>query len=200
MKNYLTLQQAKENNIEFGEYSTKQMNENIKDLEQFKPFAKIVPLVYVSDYDNKIHFEHIIIFIDFKGVLLRPSKRYNEKSYSFFLAESMFLREFKNNLTEPNKVGKPTEKKLNYWLEYLQSVEVLKSAEQNKRNNKETEFLNKIKDSGLKVSHQSKEGKRGYIETENFDFYFDIQDSGYIEQKITLRCSNTLDSFIKLLS
>ena len=200
MKNYLTLQQAKEKNIEFSEYNIKQMNETITSFEAFKLFAKIIPLVYVSNYDGKVHFEHIIVFIEFKGVLLRPSKRYNEKSYSFFLAESLFLRGFEDNLIEPNKVGKPTEKKLNDWLEYLQSVEVLKSAEKSKRDNKETEFLNKIKDTGLKVSHQSKDGKRGYIETENFDFYFDIQDSGYIEQKITLRRSNTLDSFIKLLS
>lgn len=200
MKNYLTLQQAKENNIEFREYDIKQMNETIKNLEQFKPFAKIVPLVNTSYYDSKTHYENIIIFIEFKGVLLRPSKQWNEKSYSFFLAESLFLRGFENNLNEPNKVCKPTEKKLNNWFEYLQDVEVLKSAEKIKRESKETKFLNKIKEAGLKVNHQSKDGKRGYIETEDFDFYFDIQDSGYIEQKITLRCGNTLDDFIKLLS
>lgn len=200
MKNYLTLQQAKENNIEFREYDIKQMNETIKNLEQFEPFAKIVPLVYVSNYDSKVHFEHITIFIEFKGVLLRPSKQWNEKSYSFSLAESLFLQGFEDSLTEPNKVGKPTEKKLNDWLEYLQDGEVLKSAEKTKRESKQTEFLNKIKETGLKVTHRSKDGKRGYIETEDFDFYFDIQDSGYIEQKITLRCGSTLDDFIKLLS
>ena len=155
MKNYLTLQQAKENNIEFREYDIKQMNETIKNLEQFEPFAKIIPLVYVSNYDSKVHFEHITIFIEFKGVLLRPSKQWNEKSYSFFLAESLFLRGFEDNLIEPNKVGKPTEKKLNDWLEYLQDGEVLKSAEKTKRESKQTEFLNKIKETGLKVTHRS---------------------------------------------
>ena len=107
MKNYLTLQQAKENNIKFREYGIKQMNENITSLEAFKPFAKIVPLVFTSYYDNKTHYEHTVVFIEFKGVLLRPSKRHNEKRYSFFLAESLFLRGFEDNLIAPSKVGKP---------------------------------------------------------------------------------------------
>lgn len=199
MKNYITLEQAKKFGFEWNQYATNRMNEQVKDLENFKDLCTIIPMVNYSEYNNKKHFEHITVFINFKGVLLRPYKRYNEKSFSFFLAESLHVQGFERELKEPSKVGKPTEKKLWAWVEYLQNVEVLKTEKLAQRNNKETEFLNKIKNSGLKVSHQSNDGKRGYIETDFFEFSFEVDNDGYINQKITLRCGNTIDDFLKLV-
>jgi len=199
MKNYTTLENTKVLGLDWNEYRTKNMNEQIKDLKNFTEICKLFPLVYYSEYEGKNHFQHIKVFIEYKGILLRPYKKYNESAFNFSLAESLYIRDFYHNLVQPNKVGKATTKKMDEWLHYLQQIEALKMAKMSERENKETEFLNKIKNSGLKVLHQSNEGKRGYIETENFDFSFEIQSDGYINQKITLRCGNTIDDFLKLV-
>jgi len=199
MKNYITLELAKNYGFEWTKYATDRMNEQIKELENFKDLCTIIPMVNYSEYDDKKHFEHITVFIDFKGVLLRPYKRYNEKSFEFSLAESLYVPSFNHNLEAPQKVGKPTEKKLLAWVEYLQNVELLKIEKINERKNKETEFLDKIKNSGLKVSHQSNDGKRGYIITEFFEFSFEILNDGYINQSIRLTKSGTIDTFLELI-
>ena len=198
MKNYITLDQATKQGFILEGYTLTRLNEDLKKLDKFKPFCELVPMVYISNYDNKIHFEHITVFLQYKGTLLRPSCKYNEKSFIFFLAESLHVRDFETELTQPNKIGTPTEKKLNEWLTYLLEVEAQKIALDSQRNDKVSQFLDKVNNCGLKVSHQSQNGKRGYIETENFDFFFQVHDNGYIEQKITLRCSQNIDNFLKI--
>ena len=196
---YLTLDNAVKQGFILEGFNLKQFNELVKELENFKTLCKIVPIVYTSEYDNKLHFEHIAVLIEFNGILLKPYKRYNEKSFKFFLVESLHVQGFEHDLKEPSKVGAPTTKKLNDWLDYLLSVEGLKSDKIDERKNKEVVFFDKIKNSGLEVTHQSNNGKRGYIQTENFEFYFEVNNDGYISQKITLRCGNTIDDFLKLI-
>lgn len=195
---YLLLDNAVKQGFILEGFNLKQFNELVKELENFKTLCKIVPIVYTSEYDNKLHFEHIAVLIEFKGILLKPFKRYNEKSFKFYLVESLHVQGFEHDLIEPSKVGVPTDKKLWAWVEYLQNVEVLKADKLEQRNNKETVFFNKIKNSGLKVTHQSQNGKRGYIQTDNFEFSFEVFNDGSINQKITLRCGNTIDDFLKL--
>jgi len=196
---YLTLDNAVKQGFILEGFNLKQFNELVKELENFKTLCKIVPIVYTSEYDNKLHFEHIAVLIEFNGILLKPYKRYNEKTFTFYLVKSLHVQGFEHDLKEPSKVGAPTTKKLNDWLDYLLSVEGLKSDKIDERKNKEAVFFDKIKNSGLEVTHQSNNGKRGYIETENFEFYFEVNNDGYISQKITLRCGNTIDDFLKLI-
>jgi hypothetical protein len=199
MKNYITLEQAKNIGLDWNNYNTDRMNEEIQSLDNFKNLCKIVPMVYVSNYDDKVHFEHIKVFIEYKGVLLSPFKYYNEKTFKFFLANSLNVPNFYTKLVEPSKVGKPTEKKLDNWIAYLQEIERQKTEKVSERNTKEKEFFDKIKNSGLKVTHQSQDGKRGYIETEYFDFSFEIESDGHIRQKITMRKSPSIDVFLEII-
>jgi len=199
MKNYITLSEAEAQNLNISDYSYKKMNEELKELKNFDKVSKLVPLVFTSFYDDKTHFEHITVFIEYKGILLKPCKPYNGKSYTFYLVESLHLQNFNHNLIAPKKVGVPTEKKLNEWLIYLQSIEALKVAKNNERNDKEKEFLSKIEKSGLKVLHQSNNGKRGYIETDTLEFFFEILNDGYINQQIRLKKAQTFDNFLELI-
>ena len=199
MKNYITLEQAKEIGLAISEYRLRDMQERVSQLEPFKPFCKIIPLVYTSQYEGNTHFEYITVFLEYKGVLLVPHNNYNEKTFKFFLAESLGRRFDDHNLQEPKKVGVPTEKKLDLWLEYLLQIEALRKAAQKDKENKETEFLNKIKNCGIPIQHATIDGKSGYLITEDIEYYFNIQNNGYIEQKIRLRGSNTLENFLKLV-
>ncbi len=195
---YLLLDNAVKQGFILEGFKLKEINDKVKELENFNKLCTLVPIVYISEYDNKLHFEHVEVLLQFKGVLLKPYKRYNGKSFKFFLVESLNVQGFEHDLIEPSKVGTPTDKKLWQWVEYLQNVEVLKADKLEQRKNKETVFFDKIKNSGLKVTHQSNNGKRGYIQTKDFEFMFEVHSDGYITQKITLRCGNTIDDFLKL--
>ena len=196
---YLLLDNAVKQGFILEGFKLKEFNEKVNELENFNKLCKLVPIVYTSEYDNKLHFEHVEVLIEFKGMLLKPYKRYNEKSFKFYLVESLHVQGFEHDLKEPSKVGTPTEKKLNDWLDYLLNIESLKTDVLAQRNNKEKVFFDKIKNSGLEVTHQSNNGKRGYIQTENFEFGFEVENDGHIRQRITLRCGNTIDDFLKLV-
>jgi hypothetical protein len=120
-------------------------------------------------------------------------------SSSAVLPSSLNVNSFYTKLVEPSKVGKPTEKKLDNWLEYLQEIERQKTEKVSERSTKEKEFFDKIKASGLKVTHQSQNGKSGYIETEYFDFSFEVESDGHIRQKITMRKSPSIDVFLEMI-
>lgn len=195
---YLTLDNAVKQGFILEGFKLKEFNEKVKQLENFNKLCKLVPIVYTSEYDNKLHFEHVEVLIEFKGILLKPYKRYNEKTFTFYLVKSLHVQGFEHDLKEPSKVGTPTDKKMWAWVDYLQEIEVLKADKIDERKNKEAVFFDKIKNSGLKVTHQSNNGKRGYIETKDFEFMFEVHTDGSITQKITLRCGNTIDDFLKL--
>jgi len=196
---YLILDEAVKQGFILEGFNLSQFNEKVKHLENFNKFCTLVPIVYVSEYDNRVHFEHIEVLIKFNGVLLKPYKRYNEKSFIFYLVESLHVQGFEHDLKKPSKIGVPTEKKLNDWITYLQQIEALKADKLEQRNNKETVFFDKIKKSGLKVTNKSNNGKRGYIETDKFEFSFEVFNDGSINQRIRLRCGNTIDDFLNLL-
>lgn len=197
MKNYITLDEAKNKGFEIREYDINKMNEEVNDLQAFESLCKLVPLVYVSTYEGKEYFEHITVFIEFEGVSLRPYKRYNEKNYIFFLAESLTVKDFAHNLDQPNKVGKPTAKKLREWVDYLQSIEALKKATQAKRDSKETEFLDKVKNCGLNIVWYS-DGKSGYIQHKDHLYKFQVHSNGFIEEKLTYTGAQKIDNLKNL--
>lgn len=193
----ITLQQATAQGYTQNEYQKNSLNSEIKDLEGF---GEVVPMVFTSIHDGKTHFEFAKALIKVNGILLSPHKRYNKNSFGFLLAQPLRVTGFNHELPTPPKVGKPTPKKMLAWLEYLQAVEALKEAFLAQKTKKETDFFNKIKDAGLKIYHQSNDGKRGYIQTKDFEFSFEVFSDGSINQKITLRCGNTIDDFLKLVS
>ena len=199
MKNYTTIENATKLGLTVSDYWQKELNSKTKEVEPFKEFCKIVPLIYYSIYDGKNHFEHITVFIEFEGVLLRPSKYHNQTSFIFFLAESLHVQNFNHELTQPNRIGKPTYKKLKEWLTYLQAVENLKLQKTNERQNKEKAFFQKVENAGLTITHQSNNGKRGYITTDLLEFSYEVTNDGYINQRIRIRETENIDTFLKLI-
>ena len=191
----VTLQQATVQGYTQNDYQKNSLNSEIKDLEGF---GEVVPMVFTSIHDGKTHFEFAKALIKVNGVLLSPHKRYNKNSFGFFLAQPLRVTGFNHELTAPPKVGKPTPKKMLAWLEYLQAVEALKEAFLAQKTKKETDFFNKIKDAGLKIYHQSNDGKRGYITKDNFEYSFEVLEGGYVRESIRLTCEQDLETFIKL--
>lgn len=194
---YTTLDNATKQGFELSQYQQRDLNKEVESLLSFKPFCEIIPMVYFSEYDNKIHFEHVFIVLKYKDTLIKPFKYYNEKSFKFFLLDEVYCKGFETKLIEPNRIGVATAKKLDNWLSYLLEVNKEKTEILAQRNNKETEFLNKIKNCGLKVNWH-KEGKSGYIYHKDFEYSFEILNDGYINESMRYRGGQKIDDLLKL--
>lgn len=196
---FLTLEQAKKEGFKLEGYFERELKEKNQEVGHFNTICKLVEVVYYSFYEGKKHFEHCAVLLEYKGVLLRPYHvKYNSPLCKFFLAESINIPSFSHKLEEPQNVGSPTAKKMDKWLNYLQSIEKLKQEELDRRNNKETDFLSQLKNSGLKVVYTNPDNKRGYIDSELATYEFEVHYDGSISQNIRLRCSSNLENFIKL--
>jgi hypothetical protein len=200
MKNQITLEQAKKEGYILTEYSEKYLKEKLDSLKHFEGIVKIIPYLDVKNDIEQIKNYHDIIdvYVEFKGILLRPFKRYNETSFEFSLLNGS-KTDIKHDLVMPNKVGKPTIKKMDDWLSYLQAVEVLKNIEQNEIDEKTNAFLTRIQNTGLEVHNSVKGGKKGSLRTEDVEYFFEIGDNGHVYEKITLRCGSKLDDFLRLV-
>lgn len=194
MQNKITLEQAKKEGYILTEYSEKYLKEKLDNLKKFEGVVKIIPFVNADYYDKKA----IEVYIEYKGILLRPYKAYNESSFKFSLVENS-KNDIYHTLEQPNKVGTPTIKKMDAWLDYLQAVEVLKNAKQVEIDEKTNAFLTKIKNTGLEVFNSVNGGKKGTLRTNDVEYFFEVCDNGFINEKIVLRCGNKLDDFLRLI-
>jgi len=79
MENYISLENAKNLGFELSTYQQRDLDKDLKDLETFKPMCKLIPLTKHNIFEGVNYFEHIIVYIEFNGILLKPYKRYNEK-------------------------------------------------------------------------------------------------------------------------
>lgn len=94
-----------------------------------KIFAKYSPQtdVVVSTNGENYIFEYIVTYIKVGEHWLRPLKRsWRDKSYVFTLKSNTAIDAYRFSGREPNKVGKPTDKKLQDWLDYLLAEEEAK--------------------------------------------------------------------------
>lgn len=142
----LTVEEAKEKLS--GINKIRMMNEIQSDpLEVLKTFKNFDPEieVIVSTNGEEYLFEYIMIYIKVGDYYLRPYKRsWNDKTFAFTLKNNTKVDYWRFNGTEPNKVGKPTGKKLQDWLDHLLAEEEAKQSFCNKVDKNKSEALNQL--------------------------------------------------------
>ncbi len=178
-------------------FNEKRLNEKLAELEKFKPFCELVKVVSRNFYDGKNHFEHVNVLIKYKDFYLVPQKRYNEKSFTFYFDDNLHASHYKCNVPMPSKVGSPTAKKLDLWIDYLIADHNAKQESLNTAEAKKTAYLDKLKATGLKINFRA-DGLSGWIDTNpDLEFFFSIDEFGNVTEKITPK-NRTLETFLKL--
>lgn len=186
MRDFIKIADLKKYGVEMQEHDINSLEEKRKELAVFLPFGELIEVANLSHYDGKYHFEYCEILFKYKGHLLTPHKGWKETGYRFFYTHAYshkHTHNYKNRNEQPNRVGKPTEKKLNDWLQYLLNEEDEKRAyalgfiqeEQNYRAE-----LAKLGDSVKWLSEN-----HGYILKNNIKFEFTLQQN-YISTKVSL--------------
>jgi hypothetical protein len=201
MKN-LTKEEFKKLKIENKE-QIERLEENIVGMYIAVNIVAQCRLIYcISEEKNKNYIEYIRIkllntnldfFINFDG---KNWSLYCENMRELKNISYNTIKQIKNNLIEPKKIGKLNKKKLQEHINYLS--EVYKSClivnEINKDNiNK---FLSKMKKNNNVIWFT--DNKSGYILKNGIEYTFKTEET-FISEKIELRIySNTLETFLKL--
>ena len=198
MRKELTQQEFNALGLSLTEFQQRDIELKKQSYALFNPFAEIVQTYTVIFEQEKPYFQHSNLYLNYKGHLLQPFKYHGDTGYTFMLKNSNPHNiEFRNKKEKPNKVGKPTEKKLDDWLNYL-----LDEEEQIAQKNKEIEaniqeFREQLK--GLHVNWQNTEHTRGFIFNDDFEITFNIdRRTGYISQQMRMRFAQTIENFKRL--
>lgn len=190
-------------NLGFNDSDFRNPNITLDDLKEFSNYV-IEPRYTVSFYDGKYYAEYKEFVIVFDGLELRPYRpKYNENKFIFMLPYNTELQRAKqlyfSGKEQPNKIGKPTDKKLKEWANYLRAereflLNTLDSVK-NKIEKHKAEF------SAIDGVRFNNDGLSGEVVKNGIRLGFRIdKDSGYLSTNIEVyyAVGNTIENFLKL--
>ncbi len=194
--NTVTLETAINNGFTLSEYQQRDLNKELKELESFNKFCKVVPTISFEEYEGKTYLEHLRVLIEYKGYILKPYKKWNGKSFEFFLVDSC-KKSVSHNLIKPNNIGVATEKKLNDWLNYLIEENNLCIAAENEAKKLKENYLKKLEQLPKDIKTYVN-GNIGTVYAKNFTLNFEICDT-FVSERITYTGANNFETFLKLI-
>lgn len=182
-----------------------------------KTKAEIIPFISPSYYYDArsnegcltdIHtYEKINCLINYNGVLLEPFKlHYNKEMFAFRLFNdttdynTYLPYNWEKENVSPNNVGTITDKKLDSWVTWLKNRKLAALNAKDSANNKVNNFLAKIRKFDVnEFSDYKITDKSGYFVKNGLRYSYQINNAGYISEKIELAYIttnlNTLDKF-----
>lgn len=200
----LTLKKLK-TSCNLATYQSTQVEETIELSKKVSKFYPCKPIFSVSEYDDKTHFEHGKVKLQHISKLdFTINYQEYQKKYYIFCDE---IRKLKNidshtqkaarkKLTDPNKIGVLTTKKINDWINYyIKLYNALKQIDQ-ENNNEKDRFLKSIENLPVQWYNNNKSGE---VLINRVRLTFTI-DETYINKKIEINYSvnNTVGDFLKL--
>jgi hypothetical protein len=188
MRTIINISEVSKHGLQLSEYQNTELEGLRKKLAPFASVCKLREIAYTSEYDGKIHLESVAVILDYKGYLLRAYKcHYTDKVYRFYLVNPYrhkHTKSYENKNEHPNKVGKPTAKKLDEWLDYLLNEEEEKKAYAQEYIDKETAFRAELAELGDAVQWYDN-GNQGHIYKNNLVFSFSIEPC-YINKTVKI--------------
>lgn len=204
--------QANQKYLHISNWGANTLEESKKALAKFTDLCELIDVHVIResnshDLGDFYSLDHSYIVLRYKGVDLRPFDLNSfhlskGKSFEFQLDEcidSQKIKYFSSLLIKPKKVGAPTAKKMDEWLEYLQAVEKEKEERIRVIDDKINEFKNTLSVFNDEIVWSGE--NRGKIERGGLRYTFEISNSGSIAQGLEIMFSansNTLDRFLKM--
>lgn len=202
--------QANQKYLHISNWGANTLEESKKALAKFAGMCELIDVHVIResnshDIGDFFSLDHSYIVLRYKGVDLRPfdlsSVHLSKgKSFEFQLDENIDSRRldyFTPQSIKPKKVGTPTSKKMDEWLEYLRAVEKEKENHIRKIDDKINEFKNKLSIFNGDVVWSGE--NRGRVERGGLRYTFEISNAGSIVQDIQIMFSPNIDAMEKFL-
>lgn len=198
--------QSEQSGLFLNDFHLKNLLEARNKLSEFDGLCKFIDVIKVTqeltDSGNIYYISYAYVAMEYNGVKFNPYFRHNSNnSFEFFLEESVQgekLRYFESKLEKPNKVKKPTAKKLNDWIEYMQAIEAEKVAYVAEIDKKIFDFMDTLKPYEDQI-RWSEDRHRGSMSRGGLLYTFEIRNTGGIRQEVTLDYFHTQSVFQEFL-
>lgn len=154
--------------------------------------------------DNPPMWHHEVAFWALEniktGVLYYILGSYRDTTFNLRLLNEMHVDGFDSELEAPNKVGKATEKRLQQWFDYLDTVEADKAEFVRIRDERIATFKKRLEETGLEVIWNG--NNCGRIEKGMFTYRFEFYHNGSVretwEKNYKGTTHNDLETFLSL--
>lgn len=134
------------------------------------------------------------------GKLYHISGGHRDTTFTLSLLEAKNIDGFHNELEAPNKVGKATEKRLQQWFDYLDTVEMNKAEFVRIRDERIAAFKKRLEETGLEIKWNG--NNCGRIEKGMFAYKFEFRYNGEVcetwEKNYKGMTHNDLETFLSL--
>lgn len=185
--------QSEQSGLFLKDFQLKNLLEARNELSEFDGLCKFIDVIKVTpeltESENIYYISYAYVAMEYNGVKFHPVGRHNSNNpFEFFLEESVQgekLRYFESKLEKPNKVKKPTAKKLNDWIEYMQAIEAEKVAYVAEIDKKIFDFMDTLKPYEDQI-RWSEDRHRGSMSRGGLLYTFEIRNTGGIRQEVTL--------------
>ena len=116
------------------------------------------------------------------------SGSYRDTTFNLRLLNEMHVDGFDSELEAPNKVGKATEKRLQQWFDYLDTVEADKAEFVRIRDERIATFKKRLEETGLEVIWNG--NNNGRIEKGMFSYKFELTEMSVKHGKRTTKAQH----------
>lgn len=188
MRTFVNVSQLADYGVQLSENQVRRLTERKTELAMFATLCRLVEIAHLSEYDGKHHIDDADVLLEYKGHLLRAYRsHYNANTYLFCLPDPYrhdHTRYYKNAHPTPNKVGAPTARKLDEWLNYLLTEDEERKEYAQTYIDQETAFRARLAQLGDMVRWFTE--TTGHIVKNNVVLEFQIAPCS-ISQKVSIR-------------
>ena len=189
-----------QNEIVLNDFEQKTVNQYKEEANEISKFFPASVYVEISEFEGRKYFDYCTINIDNTNInvlhSIYPKPHYHFYSVLTFQNLTKYdIDAIRKQFETPQKVGVLSLKKIQSWINYLNSVDEVCKVENDKYKNEIDLFLKSIE--GLPVKWNG--SKKGEIIKNGIVFEFEISET-YVSKKIKVhyKPENTLENFLKL--
>ena len=198
--------QSEQSGLFLKDFQLRNLLETRNELSEFDGLCKFIDVIEITPVftaSTNIHYMSCAyVAMEYNGVKFRPVVRHNSNNpFEFFIEDGLQggkLLYFESKLEKPNKVKKPTAKKLNDWIEYMQALEAEKVAYVSEIDKKISDFMDMLKPYEGQIKW-SEDKLRGIMSRGGLTYSFEIRNTGGIRQEVTLDYIPAQESFHEFL-
>jgi hypothetical protein len=196
----------KDVNVVLQAYQKHTLKELKEELSAFNQIGTLEE--YARLYEDAQTVDRVYVLLNYNGTLLFPYKKsYNSNMYGFTIEGKNYPYDLVNKFDvlnkKPNYVGKPSKKKMDEWVEYLNKKDEFITNCINEGNSTKDNYLKKLRDKYPvdSITFSNTEETEGRVKINNIILKFTISQNSVWERiELNYGLQHNQETFDKLVN